>query len=293
MTDCEEAARRRPLSTTENASGRRVNALGGILRDFTNGQGHLLRLWKFFANKKGENFKSGKETGKRAAMTGFSAYFDGLPLADTDIEIGGRTWTIRAVESEDALLRAGVDYERFPFGLLLWESAVGLARHLAAYPAKIKGRRVLELGAGAGLAGLAAQWLGASVWQTDHQPDALALAQINATHNGMGKMKHFLADWRHWTHTPRYPVILGADILYQRDMRPFLAEVFTAALEPGGTLLLSDPGRPQALEFIAELEASGWKFKIETETVLLPGKGRENRPVEVAIYTGGRNLSTK
>ena len=221
-------------------------------------------------------------------MTGFSAYFEDLSLADTDIEIGGRNWTIRAVESEDALLRAGVDYERFPFGLLLWESAVGLARHLAANPAKVKGRRVLELGAGAGLAGLVAQWLGASVWQTDHQPDTLALAQINAANNGMGKMKQFLADWSHWTHTPRYPVVLGADILYQREMRPFLSEVFTAALEPGGTLLLSDPGRPQALEFIAEMETNGWKFQRETQSVLLEGAGRENRPVKIAIYTGRR-----
>ena len=221
-------------------------------------------------------------------MTGFSAYFDSLPLTDADVEIGGRNWTIRAVESEDALLQIGADYERFPFGLLLWESAVGLARHLAANPAKIKGKRVLELGAGVGLAGLAAQWLGASVRQTDHQPDALALAQINAENNGMGKINQFLADWRRWTHTPRYPVILGADILYQRDMRPHLAEVFTSALEPGGSLLLADPGRPQALEFIAELEADGWKFKRETETVLLTGAGRENRPVEVAIYTGRR-----
>lgn len=214
-----------------------------------------------------------------------------MPLADTNIEIGGRNWTIRAVPNEDVLLQADVDYERFPFGLLLWESAVALARHLAENPAQVKGRRVLELGAGVGLAGMAAQWLGAAVWQTDHQPDALGLAQINAANNGIGNMKHFLADWRHWTHTPRYPVVLGADILYQRAMHPYLAEVFAAALEPGGALLLTDPGRPQALDFIAQLESEGWRFGVETQTVLLTGEGRANQPVEVAVYKGVRALA--
>ena len=221
-------------------------------------------------------------------MTGFSREFQDLSLADAGIEIGGRNWTVRAVANQDALLEANVDYERFPFGLLLWESAVGLARHLAERPERVRGRRVLELGAGVGLAGIVAQGLGATVWQTDHQPDALAFAQLNAANNGLRPLRRFLADWRHWNHTSRYPVLLGADILYERAMRPHLAEVFRAALEPGGTLLLADPGRPQAIEFIAQLETDGWKFEVDTQNVLLSGEGRDNRPVEVAIYTGAR-----
>ncbi len=221
-------------------------------------------------------------------MINSSAGYQAAPLADTEIEIGGRTWTIRAVTNQDALLETKVDYERFPFGLLLWESAVGLARHLAENPALVRGRRVLEIGAGVGLAGSVAQSLGASVWQTDHSPDALALAQTNAALNGVGTMRQFLADWRYWKHTERYPVLLGADILYERAMRPHLAEVFAAALEPGGKVLLADPGRPQALEFIAQLETEGWRFGIDSQSVLLTGEGRAARPVEVAIYTGRR-----
>ena len=220
--------------------------------------------------------------------SGFSEDFLRYPLSDTRCEIGGRDWTIRAVENQDALLEGNVDYDRFPFGLLLWESAVGLARHLAERPEQMRGKRVLELGAGVGMAGMVAQWLGARVWQTDHQPDALALAQVNAANNGVGTMRQFLADWRLWNHSTQYQVLLGADILYERAMRPHLAAVFAAALEPGGTLLLADPGREPAAEAITELRSAGWRFEVATQSVLLTGAGRDTRPVEVQIYTGKR-----
>lgn len=208
-----------------------------------------------------------------------------VPLVTADIAVGGRVWRVTCVQNQDVLLDVAEAWEHFPYGFLLWESAVALARFLAADPTLVAGKRVLELGTGVGLPGLVAQSLGGWVRQTDHQPEALALAQRNAQQNGITGITSFRADWRDWSHTERYDVLLGADVIYQRDVHFHLERIFQQNLAPGGRLILADPGRPQAMEFAAHLETSGWRIALETQTVLLEEVGRENKPVEVALLT--------
>jgi predicted nicotinamide N-methyase len=208
-----------------------------------------------------------------------------FPLVTTEVAVGERLWHVTAVQNEDALLETAEELEHFPYGFLLWESGVGLARHLAAHPELVAGKSILELGAGVGLSGLVAQSLGGSVWQSDHQPGTLSLARINAEQNGVAGVHCFLADWGRWTHRERYAVILGADILYERQMHFHLEHIFHQNLAPDGKLILSDPGRTQAMEFVAHLEKQGWRVTLETQTVLLEDVGQENRPVEVALMT--------
>lgn len=208
------------------------------------------------------------------------------PLGTTEAEVGDRRWTISAVQNQDALAEAAEDTEEFPYGLLLWESAVGLSRMLVARPDLVRGKTVLELGAGVGLPGLVAQTLGAQVWQTDYHRDALRLAEINALRNQVSGVTRFTGDWRAWNHKTRYDVLLGADILYDREMQFHLETIFNHNLKPGGRLLLSDPGRPQSLEFVAHLEKNGWRIATETDMVLLYEEGPDSGSVEVALMIG-------
>lgn len=211
-----------------------------------------------------------------------------VPLVTTEIAIGARTWRVTAVQNQDALLDAAEEMEHFPYGLLLWEAAVGLSRWMAARPELVVGKRVLELGTGVGLAGLVARTLGAEVWQTDHQRTALALAEANAIQNGVEGVQRFVGDWRSWTHKERYDVLLGADILYERAMHFYLEQLFERNLALGGCLLLSDPGRPQAMEFVAHLEKSGWSVELETKAVARI-EDAESKPVEVALMVARRD----
>lgn len=211
-----------------------------------------------------------------------------LPLVTSQVRIGERLWEVTAVQNQDALVDAIDDLEHLPYGFLLWESAVGLARHLCANPGLVEGKRVLELGCGVGIPGIVAAALGAEVYQTDHQQGVLTLARQNAARNGVTGIVQFLADWREWNHTAKYQVLLGADILYERAMHFYLEEIFRRSLAHDGCLLISDPVRPQAMEFLEHLERVGWKMELNTTRVQIDEEAADSKPVEVAVIIGIR-----
>jgi len=206
-----------------------------------------------------------------------------LPVITAEVPIRDRNWQVRAVQNEESLLDALEDLQLMPYGFLLWESAIGLSRHLTA--AQVKGKHVLELGCGVGLPGLIAADLGGDVWQTDHQPGVLTLARENARINNVSGIHQFTADWRDWRHSDRYDVLIGADILYERAMHFHLRQIFEQNLAPGGTLIVSDPGRQQSVEFMSDLEKSGWSISMETLPVSLAHEGPDARVVEVIVLT--------
>jgi hypothetical protein len=56
-------------------------------------------------------------------------------------------------------------------------------------------------------------------------------------------------------------------ILYDSEVHAELARVIKSTLSSKGTLLLADPGRPQALEFLGRLEDEGLRFELQTHRV--------------------------
>ena len=194
-----------------------------------------------------------------------------LPLDYSVVEAGERTWKLLSVENQDALVDALEDLEHMPYGFLLWESAIGMARFLMQRPQLVCGKRVLELGCGVGLSGLAAAVCGGTVEQTDHEPGVLELARKNAEANGVTGITQFIADWTDWKVKDKYDVVIGADILYERKMHFHLERVFRMAVKPGGTLLISDPGRPQSIELLSAMEKTGWNIQTDILPVNLQG----------------------
>ena len=181
---------------------------------------------------------------------------DNLPLGRRQIPIGNRTWLVDTVDDEDALLAHADTSAKFPFGLMLWESAIALAQHLTERPALVSGKSVLELGAGLGLTGVVAASLGATVTQTDHDQQALAACARTAALNGITNITSYSSDWHDWHDSARYDLILGADIAYDGDDHAALLAVFDQTLNPGGRILLTDPGREKQPDFI-DAPASG------------------------------------
>jgi predicted nicotinamide N-methyase len=176
----------------------------------------------------------------------------------TTVSLGARSVDIVHPASAEELISAeefAAD-ERLPYWADLWPSAFVLARRVAAMAGG--GRRLLELGCGAGLVSVAAAAAGFAVTATDYYADALRFARVNAARNAGVQIAARLADWRDWpADLARFDVVLASDVLYERPYAAAVAGVFARALAESGVGLVADPGRVAASAFAAECESRG------------------------------------
>ena len=118
--------------------------------------------------------------------------------------------------------------EEPPYWSFCWASGLALARFLAEHPQWVEGKRVLDFGAGSGVAGIAAMKAGAlEVVACDLDPIALASCKANADLNGvtLGYSADFFAE------ADRFDLILVADVLYDRANLPLLDQFLTRGKE--------------------------------------------------------------
>jgi predicted nicotinamide N-methyase len=170
-------------------------------------------------------------------------------LIEDTFEVAGRTLTLLRPPSADELIdeTAFAAEEFLPYWAELWPSGVSLADYVGAL--ELGGRRVLELGAGLGLPSLDAVLRGGDVLATDWAEDAVALLVANAARNAI----ELRAEVARWDEPERlggdWDIVLAADVLYeQRNADQLLC--LLRLLRPG-EILLAEPGRPFAGDFLA------------------------------------------
>ncbi len=118
--------------------------------------------------------------------------------------------------------------EEPPYWSFCWASGLVLARWLAERPAWVRGKRVLDFGAGSGVAAIAAARAGAAeVVACDLDPLALQACRANAALNGvtLGYSEDFFAE------ADRFDLIIVADVLYDRANRPLLDQFLSRGRE--------------------------------------------------------------
>ena len=144
-------------------------------------------------------------------------------------------------------------------GLSVWDASLVLTKFMDLHPAqygraKVSGKRVLELGAGCGLAGIYLATLGASVILTDLAP-ILGLLQKNVNTNMGGLDANLRGDTLvtefDWCHRPipeglvpgSFDMIIAADCVYSSA----LVEPFARSIEelagPNTTILVATERR--------------------------------------------------
>lgn len=144
-----------------------------------------------------------------------------------------------------------------PFWAFAWPGGQGLARHLIDNPAETRGKRVIDIGSGSGIAAIAAAMSGASdVLAADIDDLAEVAIALNAAHNGV-ILRTTTADVL--SRAPDADVVLIGDLVYEPELAGRVAGFLEAVIRTGAAVLLADRitarRPPMAFELVAEYEA--------------------------------------
>lgn len=188
---------------------------------------------------------------------------------DELVTVGGRSLRVTRPALPDAFLddpevvaeNARNDF--MPYWAYLWPAARAMAEAVATaeWPERL---RALEVGAGIGLVGLAGLSRGLEVTFSDYRPLPVELALYNARQNGLERARGLLLDWNEplaeW-----FPLILGCDVLYERQSHAPILGLVEAMLSPGGAAWFGDEGRQVAAEFVESARERGFAVELRDE----------------------------
>lgn len=166
--------------------------------------------------------------------------------------------------------------EYVPYWPTLWPAARMLAKVVIREPweSRPQPARVLEVGCGLGLAGVASLARGLDVTFTDVDETALTFAAANARLNGFTTgFRTRPLDFRSPPVDEKFNVIIGSDLMYEERLVAPLVGLLRAVLTPDGECLIADPDRLAARVFKWKLEEAG--FKVTTSLVRAGEPGGE------------------
>jgi precorrin-6B methylase 2 len=196
------------------------------------------------------------------------------PTDKQPLTIGGRRFEFYVPRNLDPFIDPSGSLAEFPLWAKIWQGAVVLATHVARLPASRKGERLLEIGAGIGVAGVVAAAHGYSVTLTDSNPHALKFAQANAVANQCPGCVVRRLDWHRPDLPERYETIIGAEVIYKEDSIDPLRHLFETCLEPHGRIILAEEPRKTLMAFYPRMAE---RFDIRIEKKILRSADTQSR----------------
>ncbi len=155
-------------------------------------------------------------------------------------------------------LALGISSAMWPLFGLLWPSGHELAAQMAlrVLPA---GQRILEIGCGLGLASMVCHRRGADITASDCHPMAEDFLRENLRLNGLLPMLYRHGPWDGLASPAafgaraavagRFDLIIGSDVLYERDEQALLPHFIERHAQAAACVLIVDPDRGNRAKF--------------------------------------------
>ena len=196
---------------------------------------------------------------------------------------GGEELIIRSLldhqqfhDPHGAAERLGICSASWPLFGLVWESSIYLAQSLLDRMPH-DAARILEIGCGLALPTLVGRRHGLRITASDRHPLARSFLEYNARINNVDTVKYRHGQWG-LTATPslddtgaellsaRYDLILGSDLLYERNAPVELADFIDDHAKPRAEIWIIDPNRGYRAAFTREMASHGFEL-IEQERI--------------------------
>lgn len=190
-------------------------------------------------------------------MPGYEVEIVTLHVGDSDFRVRTLLNKQQFCDPDGIAERAGVSPASWPLFGVVWPAGLALAETMSRFP--IAGKNILELGCGIGLTSLVLARRGARITACDHHPLAEDFLRQNAELNGLPPITFLNAPWL--DPNPRlghYDLIIGSDLLYERDHAMLLAGFIDHHANPAAEVLIADPGRGYVSPFSALMTAQGY-----------------------------------
>jgi predicted nicotinamide N-methyase len=176
-------------------------------------------------------------------------------LFDLRVERIAELFLLRPADWEQLRHEEGAAGQPVPYWARAWPSGIALASVVADAP-PAAGTSVLEIGCGLGLPSLAAARAGGSVLATDGSVEAVAFTAHSFALNELpGDVA--VVDWGTQAEAlvarGPFDLVLAADVLYLQANVELALRLIPRL---GDTVLLADPGRAGARDFLAAARAT-------------------------------------
>jgi len=133
------------------------------------------------------------------------------------------------------------DTDEPPYWAYAWAGGAVLARYILDHPEAVRGKRLLDLGAGSGIVGIAAAKAGADVSAAEIDPFGRAALALNAAENAVAIT---LISGDLLAGPPaEVDLIAAGDVFYNAQVGGRMTAYLDRCAQAGVTILVGDPGR--------------------------------------------------
>jgi predicted nicotinamide N-methyase len=217
-------------------------------------------------------------------MPGYQTRHDQVAVVGAqDLQIRSLLDRQQFADLDGEALRLGISSAAWPLFGMLWPSGHELATCMAEHPVS-PGERILELGCGLGLASLVGHRRGADMTASDCHPLAGGFLRENLRLNHLPPMAYCHGHWTSEDPAPapapglgsvtgRFDLIIGSDLLYERDPEGHLAAFIQRHARSCAEVWVIDPNRGNRSAFNRHMAGYGFALTdTPLNTLATPGR---------------------